>query len=530
MSSATGASPKHASYTPLQIPHLRYRSSPSILAVGVNEIVLGPPDRVADIIEHEERKRWKLGLYLIAMAVVTWVLCTELMNVVLKGNEYHCAFLMSYILGSCFSLYLLPEMWLKFRSQPLGSECEPLLPDEASDSSELYTTTKELGHRETIILATEVGFIYFFYNVFVASSLKYTNASDQTILSTTSSIFTLLMGVWANVEKFTLFKLLSLVVSFVGIILINIKANGGQISLVVYFLTMDDTYKPKNPLLGNCFAIMASVMYSLYLVLLKVRIGNDVTVNERHVFGLVGVATLLTCWPLIILAHYTGFETFALPPSTTVWLMLGVNGVFLVISDYCVALAMLLTSPVITSLSLTTAIPLTMICDSVFFGVANGGMLYYLGICLIFSSFVLINVSSRDEMVEVALDTAIGSAITRDGHLTPLLSPLLSSSPRSYAHSPSYTPKTAKTPVLSRFRNVVSASDAEADLPLALPLLLRNDMGYFDLNHDVEGSIDNLLELPDNGAIQERGEYPQILVRGGMNHKYTIKDVGDHDV
>jgi solute carrier family 35 protein F5 len=84
-----------------------------------------------------------------------------------------------------------------------------------------------LNFRETAVLSFEFCLLWFAANYFVAACLEYTSVASSTILTSTSSIWTLMFGAFMKVEKFTVKKLVGVLVSFSGIILISmVDLNG----------------------------------------------------------------------------------------------------------------------------------------------------------------------------------------------------------------------------------------------------------------------------------------------------------------
>ena len=60
-------------------------------------------------------------------------------------------------------------------------------------------------------------------------------------------------------------------------------------------------------------------MYGVYAVVMKKRVGNEDRVNMPLFFGFVGVFNLILLWPGFVVLHFTGIETFELPPTGKIW-------------------------------------------------------------------------------------------------------------------------------------------------------------------------------------------------------------------
>lgn len=69
------------------------------------------------------------------------------------------------------------------------------------------------------------------------------------------------------------------------------------------------------PLLGDSLALLSAVFYALYVILLKVKIREESRVNMQLFFGFVGLFNILCCWPIGVILHLVGLETFELPST-----------------------------------------------------------------------------------------------------------------------------------------------------------------------------------------------------------------------
>lgn len=81
---------------------------------------------------------------------------------------------------------------------------------------------------DTSLISLEFSLIWFLANYFVAACLEYTSVASSTILTSTSSIFTLLFGALFAVESFSAKKLIGVLASFTGIILISMVDLSGD--------------------------------------------------------------------------------------------------------------------------------------------------------------------------------------------------------------------------------------------------------------------------------------------------------------
>lgn len=264
-----------------------------------------------------------------------------------------------------------------------------------------------LSLRQTINLSFQFCILWYLANLGTNASLKYTSVSSQTILSTTSSFFTLFLGYFFKIDKISRLKIISLVLSMIGIIIITrIDAIN---SLKLHNID-EGSFSATNlqMFFGNILALLGALFYGFYTVLLKLKVKSEERLNTKIFFGFVGIFNLILLWPSLILWNYLKIEIFELPSQTLsdagslIWKLLLVNCLITFISDYCWAIAVLLTSPLLVTVGLSFTIPLALIGDCLYKG-KTVSWEYLLGAGIICISFLLIN---RDESNEIASHNA----------------------------------------------------------------------------------------------------------------------------
>lgn len=398
---------------------------------------------------HEEKvvleTDYRLGLICIVVAIVTWMIGLEVANSTLKGEEYNKPWMFSFFVGTSFSLLLLPEAFeaiskftarlldkLASKIQSNDNETDPLMAADAATygSGTSYEHSKPgMSGSEMMVLAAQISTIYYIYNVFVMGCLQYTSASSLAVLGTTTSVYTLMMETFFRLDRFTWKKVVCIGMAMLGVTMIY-KTDMGQEN-------SDNKFVPKNPSLGNILAVCGAFMYAVYLVLTKIKCSDARKApNNRVLFGCVGICSFPLGVVLLCLVHILGIETLEAPPTMSTFLSLLVNGVFSVISDYATILAALYTSPLITSLSLTSSIPITICIDYILLTVSgNGdhhskGALYFVGVISIVLSVVALNFSVIADNKKVERCVNRVSEIVDNSILSPIISPISLPRPR----------------------------------------------------------------------------------------------------
>ncbi|ORZ22303.1 hypothetical protein BCR42DRAFT_368080 [Absidia repens] len=236
--------------------------------------------------------------------------------------------------------------------------------------------------------------LWFIANYCTNASLAYTTVGSSTILSSMSGLFTLAFGIFFKVERFTWLKMLSVGVSFIGVVLVSWSDQ----------LTTATTHGVHNKLVGDLFALTGAIFYGAYTVLLKRWIDDESRIDMPTFFGFVGLFNVSLFWPFFFILHWTGVESFSLPYNSKLWIMITINafvGTFL--SDYLWLLATLLTSPLVVTLGVTLTVPLALIGDIILKHIFPG-VQYIAGACLVVAGFLVVNISSLHDQAEIKSD------------------------------------------------------------------------------------------------------------------------------
>lgn len=365
-------------------------------------------------------KRWTLGLLMLGLVIILWVLSSFLINLIFEDDSYRKPFFITYINTAAFIFYLFPTakaVVVNYKDTGRANVHRELIMEEegtGSDSNRSVDMTsplltnleagthanqkKRLTLYETIKLSAEFCILWFTANLVTNASLAFTSVASQTILSTTSSLFTLFIGAICHVESLSKSKVLGSFISFVGIIMVTKSDSHQRYQRHIADVSGDDNDAVR-VLIGNLLALAGAVLYGVYSTLLKREVGDETRVNMKIFFGFVGLFNLLFLWPSLIVLDFFGWEPFSLPKDPKVVVIIFVNCLITFVSDFCWAKAMLLTSPLTVTVGLSITIPLAMFGD-VIFKHKTMSALYLFGATLILGSFFIINKSSEEEHFE----------------------------------------------------------------------------------------------------------------------------------
>lgn len=423
-------------------------------------------------------KQWSLGLFMLAIVIFLWVLSSFLINIIFENDDYRKPFFITYINTAAFMFYLLPtfkniihiykhtgkfhiheELILEeegitnvSNEDPIRrlvqdevlSVHSPLLTPKTSNSSmapnnnlnnpTLHTENHDsilnatnstrsiifqdegrLSLQKTIKLSAQFCILWFLANFATNASLAFTSVASQTILSSTSSFFTLFVGALFNVESINRPKLLGAFISFFGIMLVT-KSDSNQKRCRNFqegVVCPDDNNQTSSLsndtffiLIGNLLALAGAFFYGVYSTLLKKKVKDEDRINMKIFFGFVGLFTLLLLWPSLVLLHYFGWERFEIPRDPQIISIILLNCLITFISDFCWAKAMLLTSPLTVTVGLSITIPVAMLGDFIFRH-KTMSLVYLIGASLILGSFFIISRSSEEEHLDKAIEQEI---------------------------------------------------------------------------------------------------------------------------
>ncbi|OJD19135.1 hypothetical protein AJ78_00921 [Emergomyces pasteurianus Ep9510] len=383
--------------------------------------------------------RRTLGMLLLLVVVVLWTASNFLASTIFSDNTYSKPFFVTYLNTSFFLFPLLSilghrlfHLWRAgklSKATTFGALLDQLDSHEAADESRPFLTadddvsaggdsrrgqryqqlrtddeglgddndnvdssSERLGFKATAKLSLE--FCLVWANYFAAACLQFTTVGSSTILTSTSGVWTLIFGAILGVEKFTLRKLLGVLASLTGIVLISRVDLSG---------THNDENRGSFPhkssgevAIGDAMAAFSAILYGVYTIVMKKQVGDESRVNMVLFFGLVGFINTVVLWPCVIILHLAGWETFELPPTGRVWLIVILNSLTSLVSDILWAYAMLLTTPLVVTVGLSLTIPLSLVAQ-IFIQGQYSSALYWVGAAIVFFSFLVVNHEGKEE-------------------------------------------------------------------------------------------------------------------------------------
>ncbi|KAG1761941.1 hypothetical protein EDD22DRAFT_894124 [Suillus occidentalis] len=322
-------------------------------------------------------KNYIVGLGLLFAVVLLWTVSSFLTQD-MYDDGYQKPFLITYTNTASFVFYLLPyiarRLWAdrwgppkSTRSTIIYQPLEQEIDIDAEPAVELMPSIDQIDRpltmKETARMALGFCFLWFIANWALNAALAYTSVASSTILSGMSGMFTLAVGRMFRVETLTLVKIGAVLTGFVGVILVAISDGSSDDQPDAVGSSIMFKAATSSPVLGDFLALMSAVFYALYVVFLKVQIREESRIDMQLFFGFVGLFNIVLSWPMGVILHLVGMERFEIPSSHNAIVIILLNMLITVSSDYLYVIAMLKTTPLVVTIGLGLTIPVAVIGD-----------------------------------------------------------------------------------------------------------------------------------------------------------------------
>ncbi|KAG0157534.1 hypothetical protein PDIDSM_4719 [Penicillium digitatum] len=381
--------------------------------------------------------RRTLGIILLLVVVVLWTASNFLGSTIFADKTYPKPFFVTY---TNTSMFMIPLLLIVAREHGLfGARKLPQITSirsflnhldshdpKAEEESMLRSGSDEedgqfarerqdspngkLGLKATAKLSIQFCLLWFTANYFAMGCLQFTSVGSTTILTSTSGVWTMVFGSLLRVEKFTMRKLMGVLASLIGIILIS-RVDLSTPDTGDATDGSEGSFPHKSPgeiALGDAMAAFSAILYGLYTVVMKKQVGDESRVNMPLFFGLVGFFNIIFLWPGFFIMHWTGIEPFSMPETSRVWSIILTNAFASFVSDIAWAYAMLLTTPLIVTVGLSMTIPLSLVGQMVLQSQYSSPM-YWVGAAIVFLSFLVVQHESKPQDDIATTDGAGGS-------------------------------------------------------------------------------------------------------------------------
>jgi len=290
------------------------------------------------------QKHIKGYLYLIVV-IILYVFSPFLTKETYRNSatQYCKPFFINYFCTACYIFYYLPTLYQNVYNKITGNS-EGNKEDEAQ--KEKYSDW------EILKITTLLGIVQFVHTVAYYYAIKYTSIASNFILHDTSDVFVFIFCICILKWTFSWVRLSAVFISVLGI------------SFIAYSDSSDNTQK--FAILGDIIGLSSTLLYALHITLTKRLIEDEDSLDWSKFFYYQGISMTILFFPVLLILHFTGLETFEMPNFATLILLL-INGIFAYdLPDYCLNLATVLLDPLLVDLGLGALSPISMVIDYFF--------------------------------------------------------------------------------------------------------------------------------------------------------------------
>ncbi|KAF4677993.1 hypothetical protein FOL47_006939 [Perkinsus chesapeaki] len=327
-------------------------------------------------------KRASMGLCAVALSVITFVGSGVSIQLLFTNGDYNKPVALT-VYSLSLSVILLAFRNYLHSPTPghnLTAESSPLLMESGLVS--LPRHHNNTFNRFSLPSASKIcalGLMWFTAQLTYNISLKYISVATNSSLSSCSSVFSFIFSILLlGYPLCRAAPISAVLMCVIGVLITALNRPSPKTALAV-----------NESVLGDIIALGSACSYGIFGCYLKLWVPDERMVVQ--LFGMFGIVCMAVGVPCIVVCHFTGYETFALP-TWGQFVVLTANGIFgSVASDFFLSLGVILLSPLAAAVGQSLTIPLSLVVDSSILGLHTFKSIYVLGSALMFGAVVLIS-------------------------------------------------------------------------------------------------------------------------------------------
>lgn len=288
-----------------------------------------------------------LGFLMLAGTIFLWVASSVTVQMIFEGGVHFekPVFVTLFNSASSVSL-LLPRLARPLvKSLPICSRaCQPLQGCSPEDKTPLSCV---------VHLSATLGLLWLCAQWIFNWSLLHTSVATNTVLSSTTSVFTFFFSLVICRDPFKWCSFGAALFSFLGCVLVSSEKPSNIEATAV-----------TSSAFGDILTLTSAAMFSLVSVMLRKLAPSEFDLS--FFMGMNGVFAIAMSPMVLYAAHHSGVENFR-PPTGNVLMALSLNAVLgCTCANYLYTSALLLLSPLVTTVCMSLTIPVSALTDEVF--------------------------------------------------------------------------------------------------------------------------------------------------------------------
>eukprot|EP01126_Amoeba_proteus_P024738 TRINITY_DN2484_c0_g1_i5.p1 TRINITY_DN2484_c0_g1~~TRINITY_DN2484_c0_g1_i5.p1 ORF type:complete len:316 (+),score=40.16 TRINITY_DN2484_c0_g1_i5:390-1337(+) len=215
-------------------------------------------------------------------------------------------------------------------------------------------------------------------------SLPLTSVSSNTAIYNSSCVVVFILSFFLLAEVATIYKLISVLVCVGGILIVSFLGSNSA-----------GSSKSSTPV-GLLMVTLSMVLYAVFEVFYSLFTKRQASTSTNLLnLGLMGLCTAFLLWPVVVIVHYTGYETFELPVGTDLEVAV-VNLLLDLVLNASLLVGVHISSPLFMSVGSQLTIPASILADKIFHNILPPKRVY-VGMVMIVVGFLGLNLSEQIE-------------------------------------------------------------------------------------------------------------------------------------
>jgi len=224
-------------------------------------------------------------------------------------------------------------------------------------------------------LSATIGLLWLCAQWIFNLSLLYTSVATNTVLSSTSSVFTFFFSLVLCRDPFRWCSFNAALCSFIGCMMVSLQSPRNVAASAV-----------TNSVFGDLLTLSSAALFALVSVMLRKLAPKEFDLSAF--MGMNGLLAIGLSPGVLYAAHHAGLEHFR-PPTGETLLALTVNAVLgSTCANYLYTSALLLLSPLVTTVSMSLSIPISALTDELVLRQHRFSGGWLLGACFVASGVV----------------------------------------------------------------------------------------------------------------------------------------------